>query len=391
MKENKLAIATFGDPRSRKTWSGTPVPIVEALERLGLTIEGIDISLLSMAELFFYCGAFHLWRFNPGSFGEWLGILGTEARGDFNLMRTVRNRRARYLAKQLRSRGIRRVLHMVPYSIPVGSPDNDDDNHDIDHYLMIDGSAHLEAQTLGPVQRPNHIAKALIETERKIFSRVKHFFPEGEHLRADLIEYYGIDPARITLVGTGRSVNPFSGSKDYSSGHILFTAKARFREKGGFLLVEAFKIARAKNPALRLVMVGKESHREMIGDVPGLTVYGHLPRNRLEELFQGASLFAMPALAEPWGLVYLEALASKTPILGLRRLSLPELTDSGRFGFLVDQSTPEAVAEMLLHAMSDPKRLQRMGEEGQSWSMKKYSWDIVAGRIFDVLTADSSI
>jgi glycosyltransferase involved in cell wall biosynthesis len=386
MTENTIAVATFGDPRNPKTWSGTPAPVIKALEALGLKVEGIDISVLPMAERFVFCAAFHLWRLNLQSFGEWIDLLKTEARSDFNLMRTVRNRRARYLTKQMRACGLKRVLHMVPYSIPVGGLGD----NDLEHYLLIDGSAHLEAEILGPVQRPDRVSRALIETEREIFSRVKHFFPTSEHLRRDLIEYYGVDPSRITKVGTGRGLPAFAGAKDYKSGHILFTAKARFLEKGGMLLLQAFQIAHRKNPALRLVMVGKESHRKASGEMDGVTFHGFVPAAELEELFQQAALFAMPALVEPWGLVYLEALASKTPILGLRRLSLPELTDSGRFGFLVDEATPEAVADMLLDAMSDPLRLQQMGEQGQAWSLKQYSWEIVGARIFEELSSQNS-
>jgi glycosyltransferase involved in cell wall biosynthesis len=383
MKRPTLAVASFGDPRNPKTWSGTSRAIINALERIDVPVEGIDISLIPKLERFFYCAAFHLWRFNPGMIGDWLRLVNTEARSDFNLMRRVRNRRAHYLTAELQQRGLRQVLHMVPYGIPVGGPPDG-----IEHYLMLDGNAHLESQFLPTVQRPQHITKALIGIEREMFSRVKHFFVTSEHLRDDLIRSYRIEPSRITRVGTGRSLEPFRGVKDYERGHILFTAKARFGEKGGFLLAEAFKIAHTRNPSLRLVMVGNESHRKALGEIPGVTAYGHLPPGKLQELFHSAALYAMPALAEPWGLVYLEALASKTPLLGLRRLALPEFTNSGRFGFLVDEASPEAVADQLLKAMSNPDRLRRMGEEGQAWSMAKYSWDAVAQRIVHKLFAE---
>jgi glycosyltransferase involved in cell wall biosynthesis len=381
-----LAVASFGDPRDPRTWSGTSRAIITALERIDVPVEGIDISLIPKAERFFYCAAFHLWRFNSSMIGDWIRLLRTEARSDFNLMRRLRNRRARYLAAELAKRGLHQVLHMVPYSIPVDGPSDG-----IDHYLMLDGNAHLESQFLPVVQRPAHVTGALIEIEKKIFSRVKHFFVTSEHLRDDLIRFYQIEPARITRVGTGRSLEPFRGAKDYSRGHILFTAKARFGEKGGFLLADAFKIAHARNPDLRLVVVGNESHRKALGNIPGVTAYGHLPAEELHDLFHTAALYAMPALAEPWGLVYLEALASKTPLLGLRRLALPEFTNAGRFGFLVDEPTPEAVADQLLNAMSNPDRLRRMGEEGQAWSVAKYSWDAVAQRIAHELFAEAPV
>jgi glycosyltransferase involved in cell wall biosynthesis len=84
-------------------------------------------------------------------------------------------------------------------------------------------------------------------------------------------------------------------------------------------------------PQLRLLIVGQNSYPGLTNDVPGLRLCGHISREELQRLFQESALFAMPAYSEPWGMVYLEALISKTPILGLRRTALPEFTGNGRW------------------------------------------------------------
>ena len=76
-----------------------------------------------------------------------------------------------------------------------------------------------------------------------------------------------------------------------------------------------------------------------------------------------------------------EALASRTPVLGLNRNGLPEITCYGRYGFLVDRPDPQAVAASLVEAMSDMDRLAWMGTEGQRHVLRHYSWDTVAERI----------
>lgn len=86
-------------------------------------------------------------------------------------------------------------------------------------------------------------------------------------------------------------------------------------------------------------------------------------------------------LNDPWGQVYLEAMLSLTPVLGLRRNGLPEILENGRHGFMVDEATPEAISAAILDALSDPAKLAAMARSGQEHVLRSYSWDMVARRI----------
>jgi glycosyltransferase involved in cell wall biosynthesis len=86
-------------------------------------------------------------------------------------------------------------------------------------------------------------------------------------------------------------------------------------------------------------------------------------------------------LNDPWGQVYLEAIASLTPVMGLNRHGLPEIVDGGRLGFLVDRAEPAALAEAILNAVADPLRLAGMAEAAQRHVLENYSWKRVAERI----------
>jgi len=86
-------------------------------------------------------------------------------------------------------------------------------------------------------------------------------------------------------------------------------------------------------------------------------------------------------LNDPWGQVYLEAMVSRTPVMGLNRNGLPELVDGGRHGFLVDRADPSALAEAIVSAVSDPKRLESMAARAQRHVLENYSWGRVAERI----------
>ena len=76
-----------------------------------------------------------------------------------------------------------------------------------------------------------------------------------------------------------------------------------------------------------------------------------------------------------------EAMVSRTPVMGLNRNGLPELVDGGRHGFLVDRADPSALAEAIVSAVSDPERLESMAATAQRHVVQNYSWGRVAERI----------
>jgi glycosyltransferase involved in cell wall biosynthesis len=168
----------------------------------------------------------------------------------------------------------------------------------------------------------------------------------------------------------------------YAKKKILFVARHSLESKGAFLLVDGFRKAKAELPDLTLTLVIDEKEGARFGDLTGIHIVdSSVSKSDLQLLFEEASLYAMPALNEPLGLVYVEALACKTPILGLDRLAFPEISGDGRFGFIVGSPDPDEIAKALIDAMTNPSRLRSMGEKGQQDALRRYDWDAVAGKI----------
>lgn len=224
------------------------------------------------------------------------------------------------------------------------------------------------------------------EDELSAVEAVEHFFPISEHVASSLRAHYGAAAHKITVVGTGRGkIVPLRNHKDYTRKNILVVAAQRLEDKGVPLLLEALQIARQTDPQLHLTLVAPDAHRGLVQDAEGVTFTGRVEWSALQTLFEEACLYAMPALCEPWGLVYAEALATKTPLLGLDRGAFPELSGRGNYGFVVPDATPEAVAQTLLEAVSDPGRLQAMGEAGQKFCLEAFTWERTAKRIIGAI------
>jgi glycosyltransferase involved in cell wall biosynthesis len=290
-------------------------------------------------------------------------------------IRVARQRAAERLTTIARRRHIRHILHTGALDLPL-QPDRDD----MVHYLYCD---HTWALSLP--HRPDRdsygarAAEDFDQLEREALAGVEHVFTFGTYVRDHMINHYGLAPDRVTAVGSGMGqIEPYAGAKDYTRPDLLFIAKHLFVAKGGSLLLDAFRLAREQRPDLALTVVGDKRSRSHIPALPGVRVLDHLPWRELQRLLRMSTLLVQPMLNDPWGQVYLEALLSRTPVIGLRRNGLPEILENGRHGFLVAEANAPALADAILAALADPTRLAAMGLSGQKHVLQNYSWDRVA-------------
>ena len=357
--------SVFGNPRELRTWSGAPANVASGLERLGVTVKELQPHLGKAAKLGIALRDMLAGRGRPVS---------TE-----QILRSITTRRAlaAQVAAQARSVRATNVLHTGTLDL---LPDRSDG---LQHYLYCDHTwALARRHHIHATQYPERALDAFEQAERQSLDGVAHVFTFGAYVRDNLISHYGLAPDRVTAVGSGMgAIQPWHEAKNFAQPRLLFVAKHLFQAKGGVLLLEAFRIARKRRRDLALTIVGDPRSRAFVPDVAGIEFRDHLPWDELQRLYRDATLLVQPMLNDPWGQVYLEAMISRTPVMGLARNGLPELVDGGRHGFLVDRADPESLAEAILSALSDPHRLESMAERAQAYVLATHSWDRVAERI----------
>lgn len=362
----RIAVSSvFGDPRALRTWSGAPANVASALERLGVTVESVRPHI----------GRFDKVRFALGGLVAGHGWpLSSE-----QILRGMHARRlhAAQVASQAAALGVRQILHFGTFDLPAT------DTAKVEHFLYCDHTWALSRRH--HVHADRYTAKALLafeEAERLSLQHLSHVFTFGAYVRDNLIAHYGLAPDQVTAVGSGfGAIEPHAAPKDYGRPRLLFVAKHLFQAKGGVLLLRAFEQARNTRADLQLTIVGDERSRRFVPGVPGIEFRAHLPWEELQQLYRDSTLLVQPMLNDPWGQVYLEAMASRTPVMGLARNGLPELLDGGRHGFLIDRADPAALAQAIVCALSDPERLERMAAAGQRYVLGTHSWDRVAERM----------
>jgi phosphatidyl-myo-inositol dimannoside synthase len=112
----------------------------------------------------------------------------------------------------------------------------------------------------------------------------------------------------------------------------------------------------------------------------------------LPAYYDAGTIFAMPCRTrrggldvEGLGIVYLEASATGLPVIGGDSGGAPDAILPGETGYVIDGGDPAALAQRLVELLGDPRGAETMGEKGIAWVDREWRWDIVAGRLREVL------
>jgi glycosyltransferase involved in cell wall biosynthesis len=146
------------------------------------------------------------------------------------------------------------------------------------------------------------------------------------------------------------------GNQKSKEPSILFVGTLSGRKRGSFMLDCFSREIRPRWPEAVLRMVAPR------GPAAEGVEYHEGPSNdELAELYRRAWVFASPSTYEGFGLPYLEALASGTPVVATPNPGSLEILENGKFGLLAaDQTFGRTVAELL----GDPARREELAAEG---------------------------
>ncbi len=237
--------------------------------------------------------------------------------------------------------------------------------------------------------RSRAVRRAL-EADRRFYDRMDVLLPMSDWLRRSFVEDYGQDPDRVVTVGAGANLHelPVVPERTFEQPRFLFVGR-QWERKGGPQLLEAFRHVRAERPDAELWVVGPE---RAPASAPGVRFFGRVSRaspegeRRLGELYSGATAFAMPSVYEPFGIVFLEAMAHGLACVASDRCAMPEIVADGISGFTVGARDVDGLGQRLLD-LTDPERAGAFGTAGRQRLERRFTWDAVAAKIVDAIAS----
>ncbi len=155
-------------------------------------------------------------------------------------------------------------------------------------------------------------------------------------------------------------------------------------EKGQDIAVKALEIIAEQLPDARLVLGGNISAEDLattsLAEAVGsgrVLLAGY--QENLFEFFSGLDLCIMPSRSEGLGSSALLAMAHGVPVIATTVGGLTEIVDEGKTGWLIAPESPQALADAIAEAASNPSRLQEFGNNARERA-KEFSADLMVER-----------
>src|SRR5215207_3855112 len=231
-------------------------------------------------------------------------------------------------------------------------------------------------------------------------------------MRTDVLDAYpDLDPARVHVVGNGVDAEAYRPVRDPDvvrglgvdpdRPYALFVGRIT-RQKGVMhLLAAAEQLPRDVGLVLCAGAADTPGERQQVADAVAelqarrsgvVWIEAMLPRDQLVPLITGATVFVVPSVYEPLGIVNLEAAACGTAVVASDVGGIPEVVDDGRTGLLVpyDQADPlafeQGLAERIAELALDPVRATAMGAAGRERVLSEFGWPAIAQQTVEVYT-----
>jgi D-inositol-3-phosphate glycosyltransferase len=196
-------------------------------------------------------------------------------------------------------------------------------------------------------------------------------------------------------------LSAFTDSEGHAVPVVLFAGRF-MKFKRLQLLIEAHHAMRTTTSCRSVLIVAGGFPNEWEGEHPydtvqrlgaeGVFFVGWRDHTDLAEILNCSDVFAAPSVDEPFGLVYLEAMASGIPPIGTTTggpLSFINVDVARPTGWLVPPDDIPATTRALVEAISNPVERIERGRRAAQFVRQHYSWASTAqsfARLYDEVT-----
>jgi len=189
--------------------------------------------------------------------------------------------------------------------------------------------------------------------------RLIHHGVDTEEFAPDGPTHYAVSDGKTTLLHVGRLV---------SRKHVD-------------LAIEG--VAEADNPDLELLIAGNGQHRDRLQkrskklDIEGQVDFlGYVPQEELPSLYASADGFVFLSRYEGFGLTFLEAMASGTPVIGTSVGGFPDIATHEVDSLFVERE-PSEVSQAINRVARDGELKDSLAKSARQ-TAEEYTWDRTA-------------
>jgi glycogen(starch) synthase len=230
----------------------------------------------------------------------------------------------------------------------------------------------------------SHADPAVYAAEREGICGADLVVAVSQRIAATCRERYGADARRVRVIYNGIDFDTSSPMPPaLPRPLVLFLGRVTL-QKGPEYFLEAAARALTLEPDAHFVLAGTGDmlprmieRAAELGIAEHVSFPGFVDRERASALYAAADVFVMPSVSEPFGIVPLEAMDRRVPVIVSRQSGVSEVL---RHALKVDFWDVEDLAAKIVAALRMPALAEELRRNALT-EIATMSWDAVAGRL----------
>lgn len=204
---------------------------------------------------------------------------------------------------------------------------------------------------------------------------------------ADLVREIAAVPVHVIPFGS-RIQTQAGAPGDGRAGRLLFVGRL-IERKGLPYLIEAVGLlaSRCSQRPVHLDIVGEGNMKAewmALAEARGLsehvTFHGRVDDRALADFYARCDVFVLPSIVdthgdtEGLGVVLLEAMSCRKPVIATEVGGITDIVRDGETGLLVPQRDAAALAAAVERLLDDPDLAHRLGQSGAAYARQRFDW-----------------
>lgn len=191
----------------------------------------------------------------------------------------------------------------------------------------------------------------------------------------------GVDPAAFAVRNPRADRNRYAAPDE----QIVFYVGRLVREKGVQVLLDAVPKVLSRHPRTKFVIAGKgpyaeQLHRQAVHTGIADRVYftGYIDDETRNSLYGWASAAVFPSLYEPFGIVALEGMAARAPVIVADTGGLSEIVEHGVDGLKFYPGNSQSLADMICWLLQDAQLAENLRRRAFQKVREQFNWRDIA-------------
>lgn len=266
----------------------------------------------------------------------------------------------------------------IDYSIQMSGHPNI--AHRYPYYISTDFMPYMDISMLDDTPMPR-IGTNTAHEQCALYQKASGVICFAPLLRQFAIDYYELNPAKITSICSGITGFVDEDTVKKHKKYILWFGMD-YKRKDGETLVRAFETVRKRHPDYHLVLAGSSVQVE----APNVHCMPFINDDSvIDSLYRDAAIFAMTSCRENLGLVYLEAMARKTPVIATTRGGMAQMLRKSDSGMVCPPVAPDALASYICSLIEDQALYEKYSRRGYMFAKLNAQWTTYIERMDDAI------